>query len=144
MVPADARSINFLVAPNQDDGVVSLNGVPIPLVSIGGGRLAGDVSSFAGTTARLSFSTPDIGGYPGQRFYFDDIQFSPSSIPEPTTCSLLVISIALFGWRLTRSNQVTGANSRPSSLFKSRGLRRRALVVESRWRYHGGAAVAQF
>jgi len=36
------------------------------------------------------------------------------------------------------------ANSRPASQFESRGLRRRALVVESRGRYHGGAAVAQF
>jgi hypothetical protein len=41
-------------------------------------------------------------------------------------------------------NQVTGANSRPASQFVSRGLRRRALVVEHHGRYHGGAAVAQF
>jgi hypothetical protein len=43
-----------------------------------------------------------------------------------------------------RPNKVTGANSRPASQFESRGLRRRALVVESHGRYHGGAAVAQF
>ena len=42
------------------------------------------------------------------------------------------------------SNKVTGANSRPASQFDSRGLRRRALVVERRGRYYGGAAVAQF
>jgi hypothetical protein len=42
------------------------------------------------------------------------------------------------------SNKVTGANSRPASQFERRGLRRRALVVESLGRYHGGAAVAQF
>ena len=41
-------------------------------------------------------------------------------------------------------NKVTGANSRPASQFESRGLRRRALVVEGHGRYHGGAAVAQF
>jgi putative component of membrane protein insertase Oxa1/YidC/SpoIIIJ protein YidD len=41
-------------------------------------------------------------------------------------------------------NKVTGANSRPASQFESRGLRRRALVVESQGRYDGGAAVAQF
>ena len=43
-----------------------------------------------------------------------------------------------------RSIKVTGANSRPASQFRSRGLRQCALVVESHGRYHGGAAVAQF
>jgi hypothetical protein len=43
-----------------------------------------------------------------------------------------------------RPNKITGANSRPASQFQSRGLRRRAVVVESHGRYHGGAAVAQF
>lgn len=41
-------------------------------------------------------------------------------------------------------NKVTGANSRYASQFESRGLRRRALVVESHGRHLGGAAVAQF
>ncbi|HPK99703.1 MAG TPA: hypothetical protein PLZ39_17700, partial [Verrucomicrobiota bacterium] len=36
------------------------------------------------------------------------------------------------------------ANSRPAPQFGSRGLRPRALVVESHGRYDGGAAVAQF
>jgi hypothetical protein len=42
------------------------------------------------------------------------------------------------------ANKITGANSRPASQFESRGLRRCAPVGESRGRYHGGAAVAQF
>ena len=45
--------------------------------------------------------------------------------------------------RSRRPNKVTGANSRPASQFESRELRRRALVVERRGRYDGGAAVAQ-
>ena len=36
------------------------------------------------------------------------------------------------------------ANSRPASQFESRGLRRRAPVLDGPRRYHGGAAVAQF
>ena len=43
---------------------------------------------------------------------------------------------------MTWPNKITGANSRPASQFQSRGLQRRALVVGSRGRYHGGAAVA--
>jgi hypothetical protein len=41
-------------------------------------------------------------------------------------------------------NKITGANSRPAPPFESRGLRRRALMIERHGRYHGGAAVAQF
>ena len=45
---------------------------------------------------------------------------------------------------MTAANKITGANSRPASQFEGRGFRRRALVVGSHGRYHGGAAVAQF
>jgi hypothetical protein len=45
---------------------------------------------------------------------------------------------------MSGAHKVTAANSRPASQFESRGLRRRALVVESHGHYHGGAAVAQF
>ncbi len=41
-------------------------------------------------------------------------------------------------------NQITGANRRPASPFEGRGLRWSVLVVGSRGRYDGGAAVAQF
>ena len=43
----------------------------------------------------------------------------------------------------TQANKGTGANSRPASQFKSRGFWRRALVVGSHRRHHGGAAVAE-
>lgn len=42
-----------------------------------------------------------------------------------------------------RANKGAGASSRPATQCVSRGLRRRALVVERHERYHGGAAVAQ-
>jgi hypothetical protein len=38
------------------------------------------------------------------------------------------------------ANKITGASSRPALQFESRGLRRRALVVERHGRYRGGAA----
>ena len=104
MIPADARSINFLVAPSQNDGVVMLDGAPIPLVAISDGRLAGDVSFFAGTVAQLTFTTPEIAGSPGQLLYFDDIRFSSSPIPEPSTCPLSVMGVLLFWWFARRPN----------------------------------------
>jgi hypothetical protein len=66
-------------------------------------------------------------------------------VPEPGSLTLLLMGFAGFAIFLTgKPNKVTGTNSRPASQFESRGLRRHTLVLESRGRYHGGAAVAQF
>ena len=92
-VPSFSQSINFLVGSGMGDAVVTMNGVNIPLIPIAGGRLAGNVSAFAGSVAQLTFSTPDIGGYPGQLLYLDDIQFSTSVVPEPKVHTLLAFSI---------------------------------------------------
>jgi hypothetical protein len=88
LVPSNAQSINFLTGGLN--GQVTLGGIPIALNSIGGGRLAGDVSSFAGITATLTFS-----GY----IYIDDIQFSSSPIPEPSGYCLIVVGILFLRWR---------------------------------------------
>jgi len=45
---------------------------------------------------------------------------------------------------MTITPNITGSNSRPASPFESRGLRRRALMVERHGHYYGGAAAAQF
>src|SRR5439155_10085216 len=56
LVPADARSITFLISQTYNDARVTLDGVVIPLVPISGGRVAGDVTAFAGREAQLMFS----------------------------------------------------------------------------------------
>lgn len=99
LVPADARSINFLVLPGQSDITVSLGGVNIPLVPISGGRLAGDVTAFAGSTVQLTFSTTTSNpAAEGSWAYFDDIRFSSSPAPEPSTIGLLTMALVLFGY----------------------------------------------
>jgi hypothetical protein len=90
LVPAGTESINFLVATGESDAVVTLNGTPISLIPIAGGRLTGDVSAFAGTVAQLTFSTTSTG-YAGNWLYFDDVQFSASPIPEPSVLGLSVL-----------------------------------------------------
>jgi hypothetical protein len=81
LVPADALSITFLVSPMRNDARVLLNGTEISLFSIGGGRMAGDVSAFAGSVAQLTFTTRS---YDGNWLYFDDVTFSSAPIPEPS------------------------------------------------------------
>lgn len=94
LVPANARSINFLVGPTQTNAVVTLGGVNIPLVPIAGGRLAGDVSAFAGDVETLTFSAPMVSR-DLTTLYFDDIVFSQMSVPEPSTTAL--VGLGLLG-----------------------------------------------
>jgi hypothetical protein len=86
VIPTDARSISFIVDPGYNNVLVTLNGVNIPLVpSNGGSLLSGDVSAFAGQSVQLTFTTQHF-------LYFDNIQFSPISVPEPCT-----LGLAAFG-----------------------------------------------
>jgi hypothetical protein len=104
LVPATAQSINFLVGNGESDAAVTLNGENIPLVSISGGRLAGNISAFAGSVAQLTFSTSN--DTLGDNFlYFDDIQFSSSSVPEPSVCGLFGVGILLLCSRMKRPNK---------------------------------------
>ena len=104
LIPSWARSINFLVGPGQSDAVVSLNGVNISLVPIAGERLAGDVSTFGGQVAQLTFSAVGtLNGF-GNWFYCDDIQFSLSSVPEPSARGFLSVCI-LSLWLARRPNR---------------------------------------
>jgi hypothetical protein len=111
MIPVDAQSITFIVASGISpflglndsftNPIVMLNGVNIPLFPISGGRLAGDVTAFAGTVAQLTFSTPISEG----GSYFDNVQFSTSSIPEPGVLSLFSVCIVLLRWRIIHTHE---------------------------------------
>ena len=102
MIPANAQSITFLdfsgidplFGASSTNPIVTLNGINIPLMSIAGGRLAGDVTAFAGSNAQLTFSTPNsFGGS-----YFDDIQFSSLPIPEPSEFALAALGALFLGF----------------------------------------------
>jgi hypothetical protein len=98
LVPADARSITFLTSPTRNDARVLLDGTEIPLFSIGDGRMAGDVSAFAGSQAQVTFSTRS---YNGNWLYFDDVAFSPVAVPEPS--SYLLCGLGLLAcWAFRR------------------------------------------
>jgi hypothetical protein len=103
LVPASARSLNFLVTSGTSPSaaVVTMNGVTIPLMSGSDGRLVADISSYAGTVAQLTVSTPSSGG----SLYFDDIQFSATSVPEPSSFGIGALGILLFYWLRKRPNK---------------------------------------
>lgn len=94
-IPVGARSISLLVASGTpaSDVIVAMNGVNIPLISSAGERLAGDISSFAGSTVELALSAAN----PAKFVYFDDVQFSSVTVPEPTIFSLTFAAIIVFG-----------------------------------------------
>ena len=105
LIPAGTRSLTFLVdGGHGDDAVVMLNGIVIPLVSVSGGRLAADVSAWAGSVAQLTFSTPTGNIYAPELFYFDDVQFSSNPVPEPRTLGIIGLGVLLLGIRHWRKS----------------------------------------
>jgi hypothetical protein len=103
LVPAGAASIQFIA-----QGVAQPLGGPL-LVSLGGQNISysaissgpdytlygGNVpSGLVGQVEQLIFSTPPDGG--NNYWELDDIQFSSSSVPEPSTLSLFGICILIF------------------------------------------------
>lgn len=108
LIPPGTQSISILEGNSTFGGglVVALNGINIPIAGIGGGYVGGNITAFAGTTAQLTISTasPASVGSPDWA-YFDDIEFSPSPVPEPSALSWFSICLFLFCKRLKRSNQ---------------------------------------
>jgi hypothetical protein len=105
LVPENARSINFLVGYYSSAARVSLDDVTIPLVDIGHGRLAGDVTAFAGQDAKLMFS--NTSWYPVGMFSFDDIQFSPNPVPQPEPSSFLLAGIGALMLAVAKARAAT-------------------------------------
>jgi hypothetical protein len=100
LIPAGTQSISIL-----GNAVITLNGVNIPLIYNLDGASAGDISAFAGQTAQLTITTINTATINSHTWdYFDDVQFSPESVPEPTVCSLMIVCILVLGSRMTRPN----------------------------------------
>jgi hypothetical protein len=97
LVPASAQSIQFEGQSGAGPLLVSLDGQNIPIVAIGTGPnytlYGGNVSAFADQTALLQFSAPE-GYNANNNWNIDDIAFSPNSVPEPQTWTLLLSGAA--------------------------------------------------
>jgi len=120
LIPIGTQSIQFLIAsPSQAGSVqplpmITLNGTPISLLAISqsGGviTMAGNISAFANTTATLDFlcGATTGGTFPANENYYnlDGIQFSPSSVPEPSAFALTGLGGLLFAWRRCKARAI--------------------------------------
>jgi hypothetical protein len=94
-VPGDARSMSFAAA-EWSSPLVSINGLDLQLVTLPAGRYGADVSSFAGQTVELRFTTE--GG-----LFLDDILFSSNPVPEPASVAMIGLGlIGLVGYGVRR------------------------------------------
>lgn len=102
-VPATANSLMFWAYfPYQMNFFVSLDGQNLSVTTVSSGlnyNVYGvDVSAFAGQTSELRFT---VGGFTYAEL--DNIFFSSSSVPEPSTLALGALGALLFGFRRWRN-----------------------------------------
>ena len=94
-IPITAQSLTFFA--NQGGLQVAFNGQNLPFSAIGTGAnytiYGADISSYAGQTGQLLFTTPV------QAFaLLDNIQFSTEAIPEPNGLVLFGLGALLLGF----------------------------------------------
>ena len=105
LVPTGARSLIFKVhstyLPLLD---VSLGGQSLAEVALSSGTdfnvYGADISAFAGHTANLVFFAPL-----GSSHFLDDIQFSPTAVPEPSSFALCLTGGIITARRLIRQRK---------------------------------------
>ncbi len=109
LVPTGTMSLRVQMSWGGAAPVVTLGGQPITLVPLqtfpNYTLYGGDVSSFSGQTAALSFVEPPPSvGSPGW-VVLDGVSFSPEAVPEPSTFALLGLAgllLALRRWADSR------------------------------------------
>jgi hypothetical protein len=111
LVPGFAKSLLFDAAGSVTGGAftIAFNNQNLPFVALGAApnseEYGVDISAFAGHAGLLSFSDNPVG----QNFFgavlLDNISFSPSPIPEPSTWALLLCGAGLLWIQCPRKNR---------------------------------------
>jgi len=112
-IPLGSHSIQFLMMSPpggvQSSPIVTINGTPISLspITTSGGvmTMAGDISAYGGTAVDLTIlcqATPGSFLADENIFTLDSIQFSPQTVPEPSSLGLLCIGAAFICWYSTK------------------------------------------
>jgi hypothetical protein len=100
-IPLSAQSLSFWGAIGGMQ--VTFNGQPLAFLTIGSTAnyniYAADISACAGQTGQLLFTDPNYGNTYGGPATIDHIQFSSSSVPEPSEFALAALGVLLLGIR---------------------------------------------
>jgi hypothetical protein len=102
LIPISAMSLFFEAKTGPGALDVSLDGQNLNFFAVGTGAnytlYGADISAFAGQTETLEFSAQqDLDRYNG--WTIDNIQFSPSPVPEPGVLGLSAVGALLLAWR---------------------------------------------
>jgi hypothetical protein len=84
VVPEDARSFQMLAV---GDVSLSLDSQKVPLTNLGGDSYAADISAFAGQPVTVRIENDSTALL--DPVIVDNIGFSPTAVPEPTTAQFL-------------------------------------------------------
>jgi hypothetical protein len=108
LVPISAESLLF-EAQQTGAGTlqVSLGGQNLSFFALSSGAnytlYGANISAFAGQTEQLTFSALEVSTY-ANNWNIDNIQFSSSSVPEPSEFALGALGALLLGFRLWRNS----------------------------------------
>jgi hypothetical protein len=109
VVPTGTQSLLMDARVSGASFVVMLGGQTINMIALQSFQrytlYGGDISSFSGEAAALSFTIPPASGVQPSMFELDNIVFSDQPIPEPGVFGLSVLAALLFGWRVVRRRQ---------------------------------------
>jgi hypothetical protein len=95
-ISSTARSVQLLATGPFK---VFVGGSEIPMISLGGNSYAGDITSFAGTTAELKIMNTTPAGFENvhKPTVVDNIVFSPTIVPEPSSVALALLGALVLG-----------------------------------------------
>ncbi len=105
LVPASVQSLLFQAQPGRGSLEVYLGGQSLSFSALSDGPnytlYGADISSFAGQAKELMFSALRVStGL--NNWTLDNIQFSPSAVPEPSTIALTTLGTVLLGFHRWR------------------------------------------